>query len=283
MEARAGVGPVLPGDDGVSVWFAIPTKRPIAEVAPVLAKWRQQGYKIALLVDIDDYERYLGHLDMADRWIPMEYPGYAAAVNILVRTVLREDQEAEWIVTGGDDIEPDLNCTADQIAHECMKRFLEAAIDRAFPGLRQSDYSGIIPVDARLKTFGVMQPTGDRWGERTPGFPRHEAYIDRVCGSPWLGREFCRRMYGGQGPLHPGYAHMYVDEELFEVAKAMGILWQRRDLIHYHRHWARQPGTMMNECPAFLREANSPEGWAGAKALFHTRKAAGFPGHQPCS
>ncbi len=261
----------------MSVWFAIPSKRPVAEVAPVLAKWHQQGYKIALLVDIEDYERYLQCLDLADRWLPIAYPGYAAAVNILVKTVLREDPDADWIVTGGDDIEPDLSHTAAEIARQCSEHFFDLARD-AEPNAFRAPLAGM-----ENHTFGIMQATGDRWGEATPGFPRAEAYIDRVCGSPWLGREFCRRMYGGNGPLHPGYSHMYVDEELFEVAKAMGILWQRRDLIHYHKHWARLPGTTMQECPAFLLQANSPEGWAEAKALYQARKFMGFPGHEPCS
>ena len=50
-----------------------------------------------------------------------------------------------------------------------------------------------------LRTFGVMQPTGDRWGERN-GI----ATIDRIAGSPWMGREFCRRMYHGSGPMYNG-------------------------------------------------------------------------------
>lgn len=237
----------------MSVWFAIPSKRPAAEAEPVLALWRQQGYKVALFVD-EPRENTVDLLMVATHG----YPGYAAAVNSLVAFILAHDKEAEWIVTGGDDIEPDLNHMAEQIARQTTNHF--------------------------LGTHGVMQPTGDRWGENpnSPDPRMRSAYIDRVCGSPWMGREFCRRMYNGAGPLHPGYRHMYEDEELFEVANAMGVLWQRRDLIQMHRHWARKPGTGMDQCPEFLQEANSPAGWASAKALFDGRKRAGFPGHQPC-
>jgi hypothetical protein len=72
-------------------------------------------------------------------------------------------------------------------------------------------------------TFGVMQPTGDRWANGS---------IDRICGSPWLGREFCTRMYHGKGPMYGGYLHMFGDEELQHVATRLGVLWQRRDLTH---------------------------------------------------
>jgi hypothetical protein len=129
--------------------------------------------------------------------------------------------------------------------------------------------------------FGVMQPTGDRWGENEPWarqqFPNAPAYIDRICGSPWMGRELCRRMYQGNGPLFEGYQHMYVDEELQCVAQSLGVLWQRRDLIHYHDHWGRTEGS----APEHLAEATSAAHWDRSRAIFNRRKAEGFPGHEP--
>ena len=35
-----------------------------------------------------------------------------------------------------------------------------------------------------------MQPTGDRFAQ---------GQIDRIAGSAWIGREFARRAYGGNG------------------------------------------------------------------------------------
>jgi hypothetical protein len=125
-----------------------------------------------------------------------------------------------------------------------------------------------------------MQPTGDRDFGDTQG-----PYIDRVAGSAWIGREFARRMYGGNGPLWPEYTHMGVDEELQAVAIKMGIFWQRQDLVHFHRHWGRPlPGERMGNAdrmPAFLEKANSAEEWHRYKRLFAARSARGFPGHEP--
>ena len=162
-------------------------------------------------------------------------------------TIIKSDPAAHWIVTGGDDVLPDPNHTAQEIGLQCLEHF-----------------GG---------TFGVMQPTGDRWGEDGTGL----AASDRLCYSPFMGREFCRRMYGGSGPLFSGYVHMFVDEELQEVALKLDCLWQRRDLIHKHEHWARDGGEM----PRFLYRANTREHWDQFQSLFQRRKASGFPGHEP--
>lgn len=70
---------------------------------------------------------------------------------------------------------------------------------------------------------------------------------------------------------------MGVDEELQAVAIKMGVFWQRPELIHLHRHWARQGAPM----PAFLSEANSPAHWNNYKRMFQFRQDRGFPGHEP--
>jgi hypothetical protein len=126
-------------------------------------------------------------------------------------------------------------------------------------------------------TLGVTQPTGDRWGEKNG-----EATIDRIAGSPWMGREFCRRMYHGSGPMYNGYYHNFADEELQCVAQKLGVFWQRRDLIQEHRHWARPRGDW-RDAPEWAKKINDPRfsDWDKSKALFAARKAAGFPGHEP--
>lgn len=229
-------------------WLCIPSKRPAAEVNSTLDGWRMQGYRVAVWRDPGDEPVN------CDLLIQEPYQGYARAVNALTAAVLEMDPSCDWCVAAGDDTEPDPNHTADEIAGQCTKHF-----------------GG---------TFGVMQACGDRWGE-DPSLPNchpmRTAYIDRVCGSPWLGREFCERMYRGTGPMFEGYFHMHVDEELQAVAVKLGVLWQRRDLIHLHRHWARETGVR----PAFLEFVNSPQHWNQAKRLFETRKSEGFPGHQP--
>lgn len=244
----------------MSVWFCIPSKRPPEEAEKCLTLWWEHGYKIALWFDaVPDYE------PKCHKYLTGPYPGYPTAVNNLVKSILAIDPQAEWFVKGGDDIEPDANHSAEEIARECSDHF--SRLWTGQPGAHQE-----------ASTWGVMQPTGDRYGinERHIGQPG-SAYIDRVCGSAWMGREFCRRMYQGNGPLFEGYFHMGEDEELQAVAIKLGVLWQRPDLIHYHHHHARTGKPR----PAFLERANSPEEWRKYKELFRIRQQLDFPGHEP--
>jgi hypothetical protein len=238
----------------MSVWYAIPSKRPAAEVAVVLDAWFGQGYEIMV-------QRDPGDESIPGRWnVVRPYAGYAEAVNHLVGTIVNHDWAAQWIVTGGDDIFPDPNKGADEIAQECCEHF------------------GFC--EHLASTWGVMQPTGDRdFGDR------QGAYIDRVAGSPWMGREWCLRINQGNGPLWPQYFHCGEDEELQAVASHHGVFWQRPDLTQYHQHWARpQRGELVApgaRCPEFLDRANSPVEWRKYKALFAGRKVNNFPGSEP--
>lgn len=231
----------------VDVWYAVPSAR---EHGGTLRQWKDRGYRVACWRDLDN------PLDWADICIvSKKYPGYAIAVNTLCRYILSEYPETRWIVTGGDDVLPDPEASPQMIASEC---------DAHFGG-----------------TFGVMQPTGDRWGHPLGGGKTH-VYSENVCSYPWMGAEFCRRMYGGDGPLFDGYYHMFVDEELQGVAKKLGVLWQRRDIIHKHEHWGRtNGGADRRNIPAFLQYVNSPQHWNEAGKLFKRRESAGFPGHEP--
>lgn len=264
----------------MSVWLAIPSKRPPEEAEKVLKLWRERGYKIALALDEGgDWATWPDFATVGP------YRGYAPSVNELCAKIMIVDEQAEWIVSGGDDVEPDPNHSAEEIANECSKHFyMESKIHPRMSDWAKSQAGSICFPSKELVSltalFGVMQPTGDRWGENAvPGL--QGAYIDRVCGSPWMGREFCRRMYQGNGPLFSGYRHMFEDEELQNVAQRLGVLWQRPDLTHHHRHWGRKRGATEKDCPDFLREVNSGKHWAESKALFEMRKAGGFPGHEP--
>jgi hypothetical protein len=241
---------VAEGVRRMSVWFAIPSCRPAAEAEKVLGIWRRRGYRIALLRQGDPVE--------ADLSIPTDtYLGWAASVNFLCRVILATDTSAKWIVTGGDDYEPDRSIPPNWIAEECNIHF-----------------GG---------TFGVMQPTGDRWGE-DPGQPNcsGSALIDRICGSPWLGRDFCERMYGGRGPMFEDYRHMFADEELQNVAMRLGVLWQRRELVQLHQHWARKTeASVARDCPDYMKPFNGSAHWHESKTLFERRRAEGFPGSEP--
>lgn len=252
-----------------NTWFAIPSKRPPEEAEKVLKLWRERGYKIAVYRDHTDPELERVHMQVIG---VTPYQGYAMAVNSLCWHILLEDPQAEWIVTGGDDVEPDPNHSAEEIASDCSEYFAGCGPAERFDA---STVSMSIDQFERSRTFGVMQPTGDRWGENAvPGL--QGAYIDRVCGSPWMGREFCRRMYQGNGPLWPEFSHMFEDEHLQCVAQKLGVLWQRRDLTHFHRHWGRNRGVSATDCPEFLRNVNTSAHWAESKAIFERLKAGGF-------
>jgi hypothetical protein len=242
----------------VSVWVCLPSARPVDEVDARMDKWRHMGYSIAMVRDEDrPYPRTHFGLTSKCQW--GKYPGYAVAMNALTHVVLDIDRKCDWVVIAADDIDPDLARHADDIAGQCS---------RYFGGEMGTTHS----------TFGVMQPTGDRWGDGMG------AYVDRVAGSPWIGREFARRVYGGEGPYWPEYTHMGVDEELQHVALKYGVFWQRPDLIHFHDHWGRaRAGEKLGQrsrMPAFLEHANSPEEWRRYKGIFQRRQAAGFPGSE---
>lgn len=226
----------------MSVWFVTPSKRPPHEVEPLIRLWLSKGYHVLLQRDPGDPPLNVNLGSGCFRIMERPYQGHSEAVNYLCRTVLSYDLSATWMVNAADDIEPDPTHSAEQIGLECTAHF-----------------GG---------TFGVMQPIGDNWAGSRP---------DLICGSPWLGREFCRRMYRGQGPMWPGYFHMFDDEELLNVSKRLGVLWQRRDLIHKHNHWTRtkQPK------PAFLEYAAGQKNWDKMSAIFRERKKHGFPGHEP--
>ncbi len=266
----------------MSVWFAIPSKRPPEQAEPALKLWRERGYK--LLIQRDPGDPLLTP-PISAMCIERPYQGYAEAVNYLVRQVLAGDPQAEWIVTGGDDVEPDRNHQAETIAAQCSEMFgrlsyrseMVEVTQCGILGGEPSTHREFIPGATVSSTFGVMQPTGDRWGEHDKILGKEGAYIDRVCGSPWLGREFCRRMYQGQGPLFSGYFHMFEDEELQNVAQRLGVLWQRRDLIQLHRHYGREGKPR----PAFLDVAAGRAHWKVSEDLFKIRQMAGFPGQEP--
>ena len=226
------------------VWVCAPS---IRSGGGTLPKWKEAGYKVAVV-------RQGELLPWADYQIATDaYLGWGPSINRLIAHLLASGEKVEWFVGGADDVLPDPDHAPELIAAECGKRFLEVP------------YEGFPVHD----TFGVMQPTGDPW---------HDAggrIIERYAGSPWIGREFARRINGGKGPMWP-YVHCYSDNEIQEVAMKYGVFWQRPDLCHLHAHWGRGA------------EAK-PEWWdrtAGAdyhasRPLFEQRKAAGWPGSEP--
>lgn len=294
-----------------SVWVCVPSARPAPEVRKWSEAWRSMGYKV--IIYRNNWDGDFG-VDAVICGVD-PYIGYAKATNDLIERIFDPsfgfDQDARWVVIGGDDVWPDTTKRADEIAAECEQHFVGhwARITKQCGrevGLEVSPDAAFAAGEASA-TFGVMQPTGDPWAST----PRLGRDIERICGSAWIGREFALRSYGGRGPLYQGgepcwnctrtgpasqgpkcaiccdtgvaigYHHMFEDEELQNVAIKLGCFWQRPDLTQLHQHWCRGDNRTREEhMPAFLAEANSKEHWAKYKAIFEGRKAAGFPGHQ---
>jgi hypothetical protein len=263
----------------LSVWVTIPSARPVAEVAKWAAAWRERGYRIALWRDFSTpagmFKRPVdGPLEgTAD--IVMggaTYPGYAVAVNSLVRVTMQAEPDPEWFIIAGDDVYPDPNHTAEEIAAQCREHFNDFAC-----GCEVTCNNG------HCGTFGVMQPTGDRWGEN-PNHARPDmrsAYIDRIAGSAWYGREYCKRVNQGRGPLWPEYQHMFVDEEARAVAVRLGVYWERRDLTQLHMHPGRAKNYTVDMIPEHLKKWASADHWKEAEQIFFRRRREGFPGSEP--
>jgi hypothetical protein len=215
----------------------------VREANVTLEKWRAKGYGIALWRD--------NAADVplsCDLLLTGQYPGYAPAVNALAREVLTHDPSCTWVVIGGDDTEPDPH-DPNTIATEC-----------------ESYFGG---------TFGVMQPTGDRFADGS---------IDRIAGSPWIGREWCERANGGAGPLWYEFTHMFVDQCLQETATRCGVFWQRRDLIHLHRHFMRESGSLTSRAvtrqpPKHLQRWNTQQHWKEMLLIYERLRRADFA---PC-
>jgi hypothetical protein len=179
---------------GPEVWFAIPSASP-ERCRRVLPRWREMGYKVAVL---QNFERGEIPADIAV-WSDT-YPGWPGSINQLCASVV--PPTAQIVVSGGDDMLPDPDHSAGELAEQFLARFPDG--------------------------FGVMQPHGDDFlGART------------FCGSPWLGRGWIERAYGGQGPMPAQYRHNWADNELYWVARCLGSLWERPDLSQRHEHFSR--------------------------------------------
>jgi hypothetical protein len=259
----------------VSCWLTIPSARPPEEAEKVLKLWRAQGYRIALWRDDGLLEgKHAGAFGEYPYQLVMSgpYPGYSRAVNTLIAEVELQDPDAEWFVIGGDDVEPDPSHSAEEIARETFNYFDGRAAEKYFRG----PGPGAPPHGEGLAgTFGVMQPTADAFADRS---------IEKIAGSAWVGREFCRRMYGGNGPLFSEYTRFFMDQELQEVAIKYGVFQQRPDLLHFHRWYGRASDDLHSETkPAELPEhlKHQEKMWQPEKQLFYRRQRAGFPGSEP--
>lgn len=210
-----------------------------------LPKWVERGYEVVVSQD-----RYRFELPSGVHCVPPQrdfYVGWPRSVNELVKLLLTNHdawgKPPDVFIAAGDDMRPDPVLTAQQMAERYLSRFPDG--------------------------FGVMQPTGDDW---TDSLGR---IAERICGSPVFGAAWAARAYGGRGPLWDGYFNFYADEELLNVARKLGVLWQDRGTSHYHDHVSRtgKPN------PETWTVTNAR--WAEDEALFRIRRLADWPGCEP--
>jgi len=219
----------------MSIWYLCPSARPVEEASACLKAWLEFGCEVMVL------------RQGPKLWIPkvVEYPatfyaGWGISNNRLLQTVRQIDVRASWFIFGGDDYWPDPCWSAEEVRVTT-----------------ESHFGG---------TLGVMQPTGDRYGD---------GYIDTAAASPWVGLEFAQRAYEGHGPFCAEYHHFYADTELQDVATALECFWQRPDIKQEHKHWSRYGIAK----PDFADELYTAY-WEKDEALYRYRKAAGFTGHR---
>jgi hypothetical protein len=213
--------------------YAIPTANP-DNAKKCFEAWKDMGYEtFALFNNMPVNEAK--HVEVDNFTYGTFYMGWGRSINAMCRDPRIKD--ADFVVSGGDDMYPDPDHTAQEIGEQLLDHF-----------------GG---------TLGVMQPHGDDW-----------AGTVRICGSPWLGKEFRENMNNGIGPMWPEYYHFYADEELYETSKLLGLLWCRDDLSQRHEHWSRNREAR----PKYLERAKCME--SGDKLIFQKRQKLGFPNHE---
>jgi len=217
----------------MSVWFAIPSAC-YSQAKINLPKWKAKGYKVAVYLTTG---KPYGKIN-ADLIQTGAYFGWPKTSNLIAKFVIKTIPDCTIVIAGGDDMFP---LPTDPDAGIIEKQFIQH-----FKG-----------------TMGVMQPTGDLWMNRV---------AERICGSPWLGKQFIRVAYKGMGPFWPEYNHFYADEELKVVTAKSKLLWQREDLTHYHNHWTRNH----QQSPIHMEQAQ--QSWETDGQLFVARRKLHWPG-----
>ena len=210
------------------------------ECRKCLWRWVPLGYKAFVLFDHgtlkdETLPSRLRDDGLLEGWVVVSpYRGWYASVNLLM--ALAFTRGADWAVCVGSDMDPDP-------AH--LPRDIEDAARARFGG-----------------TCGVVQPAGDPWDEK--GGLRA---AERICGSPWIGREFFE-LCGGV-VWDERYHHYFGDERLRETLLEDGYLWQPREYAHLHRHPTRE----RRRKPLYLGKT-----WKRDEKTFRADKKAGFPG-----
>lgn len=91
----------------------------------------------------------------------------------------------------------------------------------------------------------------------------------RIMTLPILGRDLYRRL---GYVYHPAYHGQFVDEDLTETAKALGVLIEAKQLLFPHRHFSAGHAKL----DATYMRHNQPRSWWSGWMTFEQRKLQGF-------
>ena len=200
--------------------------------------WKAAGYKSLVYLDRPDMRCAA---DVVSYGVGAPFPGYYRVINGLVWDAFAHG--ADLVTCIGDDMLPPEQ-GAEWVARDYFKRF--------------------------PKGLGVYQGCGDLQGVDGNGVPA----AARICGSPTFGVEWANRAYKGTGPFADIYASFYGDEDLYNVAKNLGLLAMEYSVRIHHAHWSW--GHAKREAYHDRAALN----WERDQAIFKTRQAAGFPGSE---
>jgi hypothetical protein len=212
----------------------MPTAAAVDVANAAVCKWQERGYKVAVFRDdgappVD-----------ADLLIKGVYASYPAAIQDLHLWIAGKVPDVQVIVAGADDLLPDPKYEPGQLEVQFVEHF--------------------------RGTFGVMQPTGDKYA----------GWRDNAI-SPWLGLDWCKRINGGKGPYWCGYHHLYSDRELCTVATKLDVYWMNPAVTQLHEHWTRgYPDRLLWAARQRIKDREAAD-----KALYYRREREGFPGSEP--
>ncbi len=213
----------------MAVFLAIPSALPADRCNANLLIWRTRGYKLAIFRDIGDEPVN------AELQVFAPYLGYPHAANLLCRAVFAAFEDVNFCVNAGDDMTP-ADIPADEIERAALAHF-----------------GG---------TMGVLQPTGDPFG--MDRFGRSAA--ERICGSPWLGRDFVASRNGRV--FSESYRHFFADEQLYDELIGTPLLWQNKSLEQRHNHYHRTH----ESAPAHMSALRTRDLWNHDQAVYREWK-----------
>jgi len=215
--------------------FAVFPSATVEKAEECVAAWKAKGYKTLVYLD---NPRLRCSADVVEFGL-CPFPGYYKTIGPLVDVAFKNG--ADVVTCIGDDMLPPEQ-GAEWVAADYFKRFP----------------SGL----------GVYQGCGDEQGKDETGKPA----AARICGSPTFGKEWAERAYQGAGPFADVYKSYYGDEDLFNVAGRLSLLWLEPKVNIKHLHWS------WNHMPRQPYHERAAMNWELDQAIFFMRKAAGFPG-----